>query len=37
MCAVELAARSWFRGGRQGDLREMVRDSYGDLIQTLAI
>ena len=37
MCAIELAARAWFRGGRQGDLREMVRDSYGDLIQTLAI
>jgi AcrR family transcriptional regulator len=37
MCAIELAARSWFRGGREGDLPEMVRDSYGDLIQILAI
>jgi AcrR family transcriptional regulator len=37
MCAVELAAREWFRGGRQGDLREMVRGSYRELIQTLAI
>jgi AcrR family transcriptional regulator len=37
MCAIELAARAWFRGGRQGDLRAMVRNSYGDLIQTLAI
>jgi AcrR family transcriptional regulator len=37
MCAIELAARAWFREGRQGDLREMVRRSYGDLFQTLAL
>jgi AcrR family transcriptional regulator len=37
MCAIELAAREWFRGGMQGDLRELVSDSYGELVQTLAI
>jgi AcrR family transcriptional regulator len=37
MCAIELAAREWFRGGRQDDLRDAVRSSYGELIQTLAI
>ena len=37
MCAIELAARAWFAGGQEGDLREMVLDSYGELIQTLAI
>lgn len=37
MCAIEMAARSWFQGGRQGDLRMMVGDSFGDLMQTLAL
>jgi AcrR family transcriptional regulator len=37
MCAIELEARQWFREGCRGDLRAMVRRSYGELIQTLAL
>jgi AcrR family transcriptional regulator len=37
MCAIELSARRWFQGGREGDLRATVADSFGDLMQTLAL
>jgi len=37
MCAIELAARRWFAEGREGDLQAMVADSFGDLMQTLAL